>query len=982
MNTEIEHRATIFKKLKKLFSNDVIIRNVGGKKLKLIDTDMAQMGTDRNSLRDRFNRLRSSTYNLHNRDMSMSYQSARLELFRDYDCIGEDTIIPLPDGSQPTIKELTEKYKDSPQKRFHVFSYDHESDSIKLGNAYHPRKKGVRKCWKVTFDNDQSIIGSAGHPFLMRNGEYKKLQDIVVGESVMPFYRSEYGYKNHGFKRYKQLYNFSKGWQKEHRIIAEQFHGDIGGKVIHHKNFVGSDNSPDNLIPMEYKDHYKLHSTHSKNVLWGEENYDNQLNKLKSHPNYINRKINKWNGRRSGKNNPFYGKSHTFESNEKRSDSLKLAFVDRDISNTNNPNYRNDLTIEKIEEKSYELFKNTGKLKIWDLVDYIGCDYSVIQNRLKSENINWKEFKSGIEQTLNHKIKSIEYVGEADVYDVTVEHFQNFATDSVFIHNTMDMDPILSSALDIYADECLTKSELGKVLTVSSDDENIKKILENLFYDILNVEFNLWSWTRNMVKYGDFFLLMEISPEYGVYNVHPLSAYEVTRVEGTDENNRAYTKFQHDGSRGGQEYENFEVAHFRLLSDSNFLPYGKSMLEGARRVWKQLSLMEDAMLIHRIMRAPEKRIFKIDVGNIAPSEVDGHMEKLISRMKKVPYIDERTGDYNLKFNLMNMVEDFYLPVRGGDSGTSIDTLSGMEFTGTEDIEYLRNKLMSALKIPKAFLGYDETLSGKSTLAQEDVRFSKTINRIQRIIISELNKIAIVHLRVQGFEDASLVNFKLELTNPSSVLEQEKIAIWGDKMNLAKDMTESKLFSSTFVYKELFSLSDTQIEEIRNGVVNDQKILYRLKQIEDAGNDPAKSKQSVDDGGSPSDMPDDSDMGGGMDDELPDLSAEEPERLQEYRGESDRKGESDQSNKSREFPFGENPLGKKEKTGSKSDGPLRDKVRGGLNGVPSLRETETTGLESMFTAADLKKMREKLSGNKKEVITERNSMLDEKNILPD
>lgn len=630
MNTEIENRATIFGKLKKLFSNDVIIRNVGGKKLKLIDTDMAQMGTDRNSLRDRFNRLRSSTYNLHNRDMSMSYQSARLELFRDYD--------------------------------------------------------------------------------------------------------------------------------------------------------------------------------------------------------------------------------------------------------------------------------------------------------------------------------------------------------------TMDMDPILASALDIYADECLTKSELGKVLTVSSDDENIKKILENLFYDILNVEFNLWSWTRNMVKYGDFFLLMEISPEYGVYNVHPLSAYEVTRVEGTDENNRSYTKFQHDGSRGGQEYENFEVAHFRLLSDSNFLPYGKSMLEGARRVWKQLSLMEDAMLIHRIMRAPEKRIFKIDVGNIAPSEVDGHMEKLISRMKKVPYIDERTGDYNLKFNLMNMVEDFYLPVRGGDSGTSIDTLSGMEFTGTEDIEYLRNKLMSALKIPKAFLGYDETLSGKSTLAQEDVRFSKTINRIQRIIISELNKIAIVHLRVQGFEDASLVNFKLELTNPSSVLEQEKIAIWGDKMNLAKDMTESKLFSSTFVYKELFNLSDTQIEEIRNGVVNDQKILYRLKQIEDAGNDPAKSKQSVDDEGSPSDMPDDSDMGG-MDD-APDLSAEEPERLQEYRGESDRKGESDQSNKSREFPFGENPLGKKEKTGSKSDGPLRDKVRGGLNGVPSLRETETTGLESMFTAADLKKMREKLSGNKKEVITERNSMLDEKNILPD
>lgn len=554
-------------------------------------------------------------------------------------------------------------------------------------------------------------------------------------------------------------------------------------------------------------------------------------------------------------------------------------------------------------------------------------------------------------------------------------------------YDTMDMDPILASALDIYADECLTKSELGKVLTISSDDENIKKILENLFYDILNVEFNLWGWVRNMVKYGDFFLLMEISPEYGVFNVHPLSAYEVTRVEGTDEKNRSYVKFQHDGSRGGQEYENFEVAHFRLLSDSNFLPYGKSMLEGARRVWKQLSLMEDAMLIHRIMRAPEKRIFKIDVGNIAPNEVDAHMEKLISRIKKVPYIDERTGDYNLKFNLMNMVEDFYLPVRGGDSGTQIDTLGGMEFTGTEDIEYLRNKLMSALKIPKAFLGYDETLSGKSTLAQEDVRFSKTINRIQRIIVSELNKIAIVHLRVQGFEDASLVNFKLELTNPSSVLEQEKIAIWGDKMNLFREMMESKLFSSDFAYKELFNLSEDQIEDIRNGIVNDQKLLWRYSQIEEKGNDPATSHQSVDDEGSISDMPDE-DLGdnadvGGEEDVSPELSPDEPARLQEYRNESDRKGEADQKGKSRKFPFGENPLGKREKTGSKSEGPLRDKTRNGLNGVPSLRETENYGLESLFSISDLEKIKEKSQINKeKQLISESHTMLDEKNIIDD
>jgi len=306
-------------------------------------------------------------------------------------------------------------------------------------------------------------------------------------------------------------------------------------------------------------------------------------------------------------------------------------------------------------------------------------------------------------------------------------------------YDTMDMDPILASALDIYSDECVTKNELGKILTVTTDDPNIKQILENLFYDILNIEFNLWSWTRNLVKYGDFYLKLYISPEYGVYLAEPISAYNITRVENSDINNKNYIKFQINLPEGGkiEDVENYQMAHFRLLSDSNFLPYGKSMVEGARRVWKQLSLMEDAMLIHRVIRAPEKRVFKIDVGNIPPQEVDQYIEKIINKTKKIPYIDPNTGDYNLRYNIQNLLEDFYLPVRGSDSGTSIEPLSGMEFTGIDDIEYLRNKMLAALKIPKAFLGYEEDLSGKATLASEDVRFAKTVNRIQKILVSEL-----------------------------------------------------------------------------------------------------------------------------------------------------------------------------------------------------------------------------------------------------
>ncbi len=202
-------------------------------------------------------------------------------------------------------------------------------------------------------------------------------------------------------------------------------------------------------------------------------------------------------------------------------------------------------------------------------------------------------------------------------------------------------------------------------------------------------------------------------------------------------------------------------------------------------------------------------------------------------------MDEQTGEYNLRFNLQNMVEDYYIPVRGGDSGTKIDTLGGMEWTGTEDIEYLRNKMMAALKIPKAFLGYEEGISGKATLASEDVRFARTIQRLQRIICSELTKIAIVHLYSQGYRDESLVDFELELTNPSTIFEKEQLEIWSDKVSVATDMIENKLFSFDWIYKNIFHMSEDDIKEVKGQVVEDAKQRYRFTSIEEDGDDPAK-----------------------------------------------------------------------------------------------------------------------------------------------
>ena len=428
-------------------------------------------------------------------------------------------------------------------------------------------------------------------------------------------------------------------------------------------------------------------------------------------------------------------------------------------------------------------------------------------------------------------------------------------------YESMDNDSIVASALDIYSDESTMKNEYGKVLAIQTDNNQIYDILHNLFYDILNIEFNLWPWVRNMNKYGDFFLQLDISEKYGITNVTPMSAYDVARLEGHDPTNPQLVQFQLTPHSAGNNrhtidnkepkiFENYQVAHFRLLSDANYVPYGRSQLEAGRKVWKQLTLMEDAMLIHRIMRAPEKRVFKLDIGNIPPAEVDNFMQQTINKMKKAPVIDEKTGDYNLRYNIQNLTEDFFLPVRGGDSGTNIESLAGLTYEAVDDIEYLKNRLLASLRVPKAFLGYEEGLGSKATLAAEDVRFARTIERIQRIIVSELTKVAVVHLYAQGFRDQELVNFDLELTNPSTIYEQEKIELWNNKTSLADSMLRDGLVSSEWVYKNVFNFTDKEIKDNDEQVIFDYKTKFRRQQIEAEGNDPAKSGQSQ---GTPSDM---------------------------------------------------------------------------------------------------------------------------------
>ena len=442
----------------------------------------------------------------------------------------------------------------------------------------------------------------------------------------------------------------------------------------------------------------------------------------------------------------------------------------------------------------------------------------------------------------------------ANVYNPNL-NYQTLRVQLYADYEAMDTDPIIASALDIISDETTIKNDQGEVVSIKSSDENIQRVLYNLFYDVLNVEFNLWSWTRNMLKYGDFFLKLEIAEKFGVYNVLPYTVYHIIRHEGTDPENPSEVHFQlePDGITAASDpnyrrnpnrkdiiLENYEVAHFRLLSDTSYLPYGRAYLEPARKIYKQLNLMEDAMLIHRIMRAPEKRMFYINVGSIPPNEVEQFMQKTINQMKKTPYVDPNTGQYNLKFNMQNMMEDFYLPVRGGDNSTRIETTKGLDYDGTTDVQYLQSKLFAALKIPKAYFGYEGDLQGKATLAAEDIRFARTVERIQKIMESELTKIALVHLYTQGFTGESLTNFEIKLSTASIIFDQEKVALLKEKVDLAAQMKDTKMFSSDYIYENIFDMSEDQYMEERDLVREDTKRSFRIAQIEAEGNDPAKS----------------------------------------------------------------------------------------------------------------------------------------------
>jgi len=408
-----------------------------------------------------------------------------------------------------------------------------------------------------------------------------------------------------------------------------------------------------------------------------------------------------------------------------------------------------------------------------------------------------------------------------DVYNTTLSAYGSFDRMSRYSDfSEMEATPEIASALDIYSEETVSPDEHGRVLHIFCEDEIKKELLETLFYDTLNLEFNLVMWVRNLCKYGDFFLFNDIDPQFGVVNAYPIPISEMEREEGFDPENPGAVRFRWL-TQGNSVLENWQVAHFRLLGNDAFLPYGSSVLESARRIWRQLILIEDAMLVYRVIRAPERRVFYIDVGNVPPEDVTNYLEQATSTLKRSQVVDRDSGKVDLRYNPLSVDEDYFIPVRGGDSGTKIDTLAGGQNTAAiEDVEYIQKKLFAALKIPRAYLGYDEDIGAKATLAQEDIRFSRTIQRIQKTVIAELNKIAMIHLFVHGYDGEDLIDFDLKLSNPSSVAQMQKLELISQRFDIAGKVPEGML-DRRWVQKNVLGLTDKMIEEIHEGKMKDK-----------------------------------------------------------------------------------------------------------------------------------------------------------------
>lgn len=476
------------------------------------------------------------------------------------------------------------------------------------------------------------------------------------------------------------------------------------------------------------------------------------------------------------------------------------------------PNNRNSSLKNNPANRQSSLFKALTRLFSGPIINY----RSQTGRKIRRQHLD--KFSSRFKSASGQQFKKTLY---NPLDTIATNAIQNQRRNERYVDfDQMEYMPEIASTMDIYADEMTTHSSLSPMLRINCSNEEIKAVLDILFDNILNLQYNLFGWARTMCKYGDFFLYLDIDEKFGIKSVIALPTAEIERLEGQDSTNPNYIQYQWNSA--AMTFENWQIAHFRILGHDKYAPYGTSILEPARRIWRQLTLMEDAMMAYRVVRSSERRVFKIDVGAIPPQDVEQYMEKIVTQLKRHSVVDQSSGRVDLRYNPMSIEEDYFIPVRPG-SVTDIQNLAGgTNTTQIDDVKYLRDKLFSALKVPQSYLTMGEGgEEDKTTLAQKDIRFARTIQRLQRVIVSELTKIGIIHLYTLGFRGDDLLGFELSLNNPSKIAELQELEHWKQKFDIAGSATEG-YFSRRWVADHVFGMSTEEFMRNQREMYYDRK----------------------------------------------------------------------------------------------------------------------------------------------------------------
>jgi len=801
--------------------------------------------------------------------------SAALDIYAEESCLVGSTKIPLLNGEEKTIKELF----DDKYNNFWVYGVDIKNDSIKPSKVEKIISKGNKNVYKITLDDDTELICTDNHKWLTSDNKWVETKDLQFGSSLKSIYQKidSKGYEKVSLKNSFYKFTHTIVGESELKSERETLLSDprINKEliVLHHKSFNKRNNNPDQLEYMFWNNHQKLHTDLNKER-WNNEEFSNKMKKIfsetakktwseqrvemsekfsisiKKHMSTLTLEERGKKYGRKGKQNGMFGTCRNGIENPNY-DVNKNHFEDIDENEyiktikTLSGNYKSilsekyNLTNQSVIKFNHFLCWKYNLQRIED-VKFTNEGFSIekIKNFIESEkypkkrkgkyckinNINYGDFKRFIKKRgykdwsdivdhlNNHRIVNIEYFGNEEVYDLF-----NSSVDSAFgvkCNNGM-----------VISHNC-TKSEKGQILSIHSDSKRIKHILDDLFYNVLDINTNIQMWTRGMCKYGDNFVYLKIDPEKGIIGCQQLPNIEVQRLEGArqstpNQSDRVGSKFPSRELRftwmnKDMEFQAWEIAHFRILGDDRKLPYGTSMLDKIRRIWKQLLLAEDAMLVYRTSRAPERRVFKVFVGNMDDKDIEPYVQRIANKFKRDQVVDQKNGQVDMRYNQMAVDQDYFIPVRDASQASPIETLPGAQNLGEiADIEYIQKKMLAALRIPKAFLGFEDVIGNGKGLALLDIRFARTINRIQMSVIQELNKIALIQLFLLGLED-ELNNFTLMMTNPSGQSDLLKIEQWKEKITMYKDATSDQSqmgilpVSHTWAKKNILGFSDNEV----------------------------------------------------------------------------------------------------------------------------------------------------------------------------